>query len=149
MRKLLPFVILCTVLCGAALAADVPSPDADASGWLKALYAAATGGEWKVLAGLVLLGVMFAARTWGAKVVPWFATKTGGLVLAFVISLAGTMGLALAAGAAVSLATVVSALGTAAAAAGVWEWVKTYLPSVQASNDKTKTEAAAKTAASA
>jgi hypothetical protein len=141
-RTLLLALPLLLIFVGSALAApDVPTPDADAAEWLKALYSAATAGEWKILAGLALVGVVWLLRSWGVKALPWFGTKTGGLALAFLVSIGGTFGLALAAGAKLSLASAASALGTAAAAAGVWEWLKAHMPGVQKANDATKAKA--------
>lgn len=136
-------ILLCILLLPAsALAgADTPPADFDAPGWAKALYDAVTKGEWKLVGGLGLTGLVFALRTWGAKLVPWFASKSGGLALSFAISLAGTIGLALGAGADITWRTILAALGTAATAAGLWEWLKSYIPSADASNEKTKAAA--------
>lgn len=106
-------------------AADVPTPDVDAAAWLKALYAAATSGEWKIVGGFLLVGIVYLGRAYGPKV---FKSTLGGLVLGIVVSLAGTFGLALATGAQITIATVITALGTAATAAGAWEWIKTHIP---------------------
>jgi hypothetical protein len=122
---------------GVALASpDVPTPDTDAAAWVKLLYTAVTSKEWSVLVGLVMVGIVYPFRRWGGLLVPWFKTAFGGIVLAFLLSLATTMGLALAAGAHPTLALVATSLSTAAVAAGVWEWLKAHLPGVQAAADK-------------
>ena len=134
-----PFLLLATfltllVLTGRAWAADAPpAPDVDAAAWLKALYAAVTGKQWGILVGVVLIGVVYPLRRFGPDV---FKTPFGGIALAFLVSLAGTLGITLAAGADFSLGLVVTALTTAATAAGVWEWLKSHLPSVKAAADK-------------
>jgi hypothetical protein len=141
-RLLYPFLLVLLWCSSALAAADIPTPDANAAEWLKMLYAAATAGEWKLVGGLGLVGLTFALRTWGARLVPWFATRLGGAILSFAVSIAGTIGIAIASGAPIGLATFAAALGTAATAAGMWEWLKTVLPKAAASNEATKTAAA-------
>lgn len=104
-------------------AGDVPTPATDSAEWLKALYTAATSGEYKIAAGFVLVGVYYAINRW-TPLKP--KSKTGRIALAFALSFLATFGLALAAGAALTLATIATAIGTAAGAAGVWEWVKDW-----------------------
>lgn len=105
-------------------APTVPDPETDAAGFFKALLDAATTGKWKVLAGLVLVGLVYATRRWVFGKVSWFQTKLGGVVLALGLSLAGTFGLALASGSAVTMAVLLNALSTAVAAAGLWQWLQ-------------------------
>jgi len=128
-----PFLFLALMTATALAATDVPTPDSDAAAWVKALYTAVTAKAWSPLVGLVLVGLVYPARRWGPAI---FKTAFGGLVLAFLISLAGTMGVALAAGTKPSLTLLASSLGTAATAAGVWEWLKTHIPGMQAAADK-------------
>lgn len=134
-NRLLTWPLLFLVLMtGAALAAtDVPAPDTDAAAWIKALYTAITSKAWGVVAGLALVGLVYPLRRFGPDVLK---TPFGGLVLAFLISLAATLGVALAAGAPLSLSLAASALATAATAAGVWEWIKAHIPGAQATADK-------------
>lgn len=130
--------LLC--LSATAFAApDVPPPDIDASAWAKAVYAAVTSKEWSVVIGLALVGLTYVARRWALGWISWFKTPFGGLVLAFGISLAGTLGVALAAGARPSLSLVATALSGAAAAAGLWEWLKAHIPGMQKAADKAST----------
>lgn len=107
-----------------ATTATVPDPATDTEGFLKALLDAATTGKWKVLAGLVLVALVYVTRRWVLGRVAWFQTKLGGFVLAGGMSLAGTIGLALAAGGPMTIAVLLNALGTAATAAGVWQWMQ-------------------------
>lgn len=102
-----------------------PPPDQNASAWLQALYAAVIDKQWGIVAGVALIGLVYPLRLWGPDV---FKTPLGGLALAFLVSLAGTLGITLAAGAAVSLQVAVAAVTTAATAAGLWEWIKAHLP---------------------
>jgi len=128
------FLTLLVLTRNAWAAADAPpAPDVDAAGWLKALYAAVTGKQWGIVVGVVLIGVVYPLRRFGPEVLK---TPFGGLVLAFLMSLAGTLGIALAAGAGVSLGLVVTALTTAATAAGVWEWLKAHIPGMESAAQK-------------
>ncbi len=132
---LLASFLLLLVLTGSAWAQPTPppAPDVDAAEWVKALYAAVTGKQWGIVVGLVLIGVVYPLRRFGPSV---FKTAFGGLALAFMVSLAGTLGIALAAGTTVSLGLVVGALTTAATAAGVWEWLKAHIPGVETAAQK-------------
>lgn len=128
---------LLILLTGIALAApDIPQPDTDVAGWLKALYAAATSKEWAVVFGLAMVGVTYPLRRWGGMVLPWFKTPFGGLALGFLTNLGATLGLALAAHTELTLGLVATSLAGAATAAGVWEWLKTHVPGVQGAADK-------------
>lgn len=129
-------LFLMSLSATAFAAADPPSPDVDAAAWIKALYEAVTSKEWSVVVGFVLIGLVYVARRWLLGWIAWFKTPFGGLVLAFGMSLAGTLGVALAAGATPTLGLVASALSTAAAAAGIWEWLKAHIPGMQAAADK-------------
>ena len=118
--------------------AVVPSIDENPAGFVQAAYRAATGKKWLLLAGLVLLALVWVARHGAIKVSQWFATTTGGVVLAFGISVAGTVGLAFAAGANVTPDLIVSALSTAATAAGLWQWLTKRFPAAGAAVDAVK-----------
>lgn len=137
-------LVLWTGLALAQATASIPSPDTDAAAWAKLLYAAFTQHSWSVLTGLALIGIVYPLRRFGPDVLK---TPFGGLVLAFLISLAGTLGGAMAVGVHVSLAMVASALGTAATAAGVWEWLKAHIPGIQAAADKSSAASPTKAAA--
>lgn len=134
-----PFLLLASFLVllyltGSAWAADAPpAPDVDAAAWVKALYTAVVGKQWGIVAGVALIGVVYPLRRFGPN---FLKTPFGGLMLAFLVSLAGTLGIALAAGAHPSLAIVVTALTTAATAAGVWEWLKAHIPGMEAAAAK-------------
>lgn len=140
MRTFLIFVVL-IAFCGVAFAADVPSPDVNATDWLKALYTAATSGEWKMVAGLVMVGITFGLRVYGTRFVKWFASRNGGVVLNFVMSFLTTLGVAFASGAPIHLSTFLTAISTAVSAAGIWELLKSYFPAVQAKNEAVKAKA--------
>lgn len=126
-----PMVFLFLWCATAVAASDIPSPDTDAAGWLKLLYAAVTSKAWEPVIGLVLIGLTYPLRRFAVSLWGWFATPFGGLVLAFAIALCGTLGSALAVRAPISLSLFAASLSTAAAAAGVWEWLKDHIPGVE------------------
>lgn len=131
--RLFLFSLLFLLYPALALAAgEVPNPDTDAPGWLKALYTAATSKEWGIVVGLAMVGLTYPIRRWGAAVVPWFKTKLGGITLAFVLGMLGTLGVAAAAGAKITLVLVAVTVSSTATAAGVWGWVKDYLEHTKA-----------------
>lgn len=101
-----------------------PDPEADTAGFLRALYDAATTKQWTVLAGLAMIGVTYAVRRWVLGSWEWAQSRVGGFVIAAVLSLLGTFGLALGSGAELSVGLVLDALGTAMAAAGGWTWLQ-------------------------
>jgi len=135
LSRLTLFVALALLyLTGLALAADAPPPpDVDAAGWLKAIYMALTSKNWGLVVGLGLIALVYPLRRFGPE---FIKSKTGGLLLAFGISLAATFGAALAAGAKPDIVMIITALTTAATAAGFWEWIKDHLPGAQAAADK-------------
>lgn len=121
-------------LTGVALAGvDPPPPDFDAPTWIQAIYTAVVSKNWGLVVGLALIATVYPLRLYGPGVLK---TKLGGLLLAFAVSLCGTFGAALLAGAQVNVAMVITALTTAATAAGLWEWIKTHLPGGKAVADK-------------
>jgi len=136
----LSIVCLLCLLAGHALAADAPPPpDVDAAAWLQAIYAAFTSKSWGVLAGLVLIAAVWPIRRFGPT---FFKGRFAGVALAFVTALAATLGATLAVGAELTLGVVGTAISTAAAAAGVWEWLKDMFPGVSESAEKSSSSPA-------
>lgn len=134
---LILFVLFLMSLATTALAAaSPPSPDVDAGAWAKALYDAATSKEWGALFALVLTGLTYAMRRWILGWVAWFKTPFGGLVAGFLTSLGATWALSLWARAPFSWGLVATSLASAAASAGVWEWLKAHIPGMQQAADK-------------
>lgn len=128
-RRILFVALVVLYLTATAFAgADPPPPAFDAPAWLQAIYTALTSKNWGLVAGLGLIALVYPLRMFGPNVVK---TKWGGLILAFVTSLAGTFGAAFAAGAKPNAVMIITALTTAATAAGLWEWLKTHFPGVQ------------------
>lgn len=134
-RSLFVVALLITLMMATGMsAADAGATlPIDTSSWLSALYVAVTSREWSVLVGLVFVGVVFLIRKVGPDVVK---TKLGGLLLSIGVALFSKIGIALAAGVKPDLSLVMGALATAAESAGLWEWLKDHLPSVQAAAAK-------------
>lgn len=104
-----------------------PDPEADAGGFLRLLYDAATSKQWSIVAGYVLVGLAFVVRKYALGRFSWTQTRWGGFGIAVALSLAGTLGLALATGAPIDVSLVLSALSTAMTAAGGWTWLQNAL----------------------
>lgn len=124
LSRLIPFLLILLWAGSALAAAAVPSPSSDTAEWLRVLYAAVTGGEYKLAAGLVLVGIAAGVMKW-TPLKP--TSKLGKIALAFGLALLGTLGAAFAADAPITFATFATAISTAAGAAGVWGWIKDYL----------------------
>lgn len=110
---------------GVAHAASAPpDPETDAGAFLRLLYDAATSKQWSIVAGYVLVGLAFVVRKYALGRFHWTQTRWGGFGIAVALSLAGTLGLALATGAPIDVSLVLSALSTAMTAAGGWTWIQ-------------------------
>lgn len=92
----------------------------------------ATSGNWRALAALGVLAVVFAIRTWVLapaalgryKALAWFKTDKGGVALNFIVSALGGLGNALAAHAAITKELVLTAIVNSCIAAGVFVSIK-------------------------
>lgn len=105
----------------AAPAAAQIDPEANPAGWIAAILAATAGHHWIALVALIVLGLVAAARKWGAGFWPWLGSKTAGVVLALVGGLAGAIAVALAGGAAWSWSILVDGIGAGLLAMGAWD----------------------------
>jgi hypothetical protein len=107
-----------------ATAPAAVDPTTDLGGYARAVIDAIRGGRWMAMFGLMLVGLVAAAR-WGlGRVVPWFKTDRGGTVLAAATAFMAVLGSGLAAGAAFGLDLVSAALAAAAAAIGLFTGAK-------------------------
>jgi hypothetical protein len=104
----------------------MPDPS-NLEAFASSVLAAVTSGNWALLAALVLVGVVFLARRFGAKRVPFLATARGGALLALLGGVAGAIATALASGGPVSVALVLSGLQVGFLAAGGWTVLKKLL----------------------
>lgn len=88
---------------------------------------AVTSGNWALLAALVLVGLVWAVRRWGASKVPFLASARGGALLALLGGIVGAVATALTAGAPVTAALLLKGLTVGVTAAGGWTVVRKLL----------------------
>lgn len=148
MKKLLIslFVLFTVTLPMAAYAQDVGpievpgevvvvTPEKDPTELFPMLFEKIQGGEWLPAFGVALMLIVYFVRKFAAKKFKWFATKPGGTVLAFSISLAMAFATALAAGQPMTVGLAMTALGVAWAAGGGWENFKDIMVAVRKSRE--------------
>lgn len=99
----------------------------DPGGYAASMLDAAKSGKWRLFAAGLLIALVWAARRWGASVVPWLKTDRGGATLVLVLALLGGVATTLADGADLSFALVVNSLSMAFTAAGGFAVVKKLL----------------------
>jgi hypothetical protein len=101
-----------------------PDPAADLGGYARAVVDAVRGGRWLVTFGLLLVGLVAAAR-WGlGRVVPWFLTDRGGTILAAVTAFVAVVGSGLAAGIPLGVDLLGAAVAAGAGAIGLFTGAK-------------------------
>jgi hypothetical protein len=108
-------------------AVAIPDPSQDPGGVVASLLAAAKAGQWRLLAGLVLSVLVWAARRWGSGAVPWLKTDRGGAVLVLLLALLGGIGTSLAGSGPFGLSLLVNSLSMAFVSAGGYTVVKRIL----------------------
>ena len=82
------FSVLGFACMGAAHAATAPpDPEADAGGFIRLLYEAATSKQWSIVAGYVLVGLAFVVRKYALGRFIWTQTRWGGFGIAVALSL--------------------------------------------------------------
>lgn len=99
-------------------------PSADLSGFFKLIETAIAGRNWALLFVLGAVGSVAVLRKFAP---PFFRTQIGGWLLNFLTALTGALALALTTGAAISVSTVLAAVGTAITAAGLHELFRDLL----------------------
>lgn len=105
-------------------------PTEDPVGFARELFDAwgdPSGHKARAIFALLLIGLVFALRRWGAKVVPWFGSERGGPILAGGLALLLGLGNALKAGATIDVDVVIALLEVAGLAMGGWSGVKHVL----------------------
>jgi hypothetical protein len=127
---LLPSLAMSQALVAPAAAATstMPDPEGNLAGFAAAVYQAFAAKNWGVLIALVLVGLVYLARHFGAKLWPFLGTDRGGALL----SLVGGLGLSVFAAATSSGAHgVLQVLGTgflmAITASGAYALLKKLL----------------------
>ena len=114
-----------------AAPAAVPSIDENPVGFFGAAYRAATSKQWLLLTGCVLMALVWVLRLGLVQKWKWFGTTAGGITLAFAISAGSSIGAAATSGMPINASLLLSALTTAATAAGLWQWVSKQFPSLK------------------
>ncbi len=71
-----------------AATSTLPDPGTDLLGFAGAIFSAFQAKNWGVLAALGLAGLVFLARTFGAKALPFLGTDRGGALLSLLGGLA-------------------------------------------------------------
>ena len=98
-------------------------PEADPVGFVSALWSAARSAKWLALVGGIIWLLVWATRKWGAKLVPWFRSDRGGVVLAIGSAVLAGVASWLAMGT-ITLEALVVALVAAGGASGWRSWIK-------------------------
>jgi len=101
----------------------VASPD-DPNAFFGAIVTAVQGGQWRVVAVLAVVALVWAAKRWGSTYWPFLGTSRGGALLALAAGLVSTLGPALVAGTPFSLKLLLDALLLGVTAAGGWVVVR-------------------------
>lgn len=74
-----------------AVVATLVDPGVDVGAYLKALANAFENSDWRYLASLLIVGVVWGLRKWGAPRYPWFGTDRGGAALALLCGVGGAL----------------------------------------------------------
>lgn len=120
---------------------STPDPGSDLQGFLREIFESVQNHNWKYLAALGVIAVVFAMRKWGVKLVPALAKGRWAWTLAILVGALGALGNALAAGTPLGGAIgVLSILGSGAfvgaSAAGLWKGVSEWSKSETSSSDR-------------
>lgn len=102
-------------------------PENDPGGFISATLDAAKSGQWRILAGFLLVGLVWAARKWGSGVAPWLKTDRGGAALVLALALLGGVATTLLSGQAFAWGLLVNSLSMAFTAAGGYAVLKKIL----------------------
>jgi hypothetical protein len=114
-----------------ALGQALPDPGTSVPGFLTSVLAAVKGGDWQLLVGLGLTGLIFVIRKFGAKWIPWLGTSLGGATLAGLIVLLGGLAVALGAHQPITWTLLSTLLVATWTAAGTWTWLRRMLSLVE------------------
>lgn len=107
--------------------AVIPDPGTDVPAFLTAVLTALRGGDWKVVAALAMVGVIFILRKFGAKVIPWLATSLGGATFTGLVVLVTGLAATLFAHQSITWALLGTLLVATWTAAGTWTWLRRML----------------------
>lgn len=130
MRKLLAFVgpvalVLLFPLMVLAQPASIPDPSADTMGFIQLLWDAVMHKRWGGVVALAVIGIVALLRMRiVTKKVPFLGTDRGGVILTFVVALAGGLAVTLIAGQPLDAEVVFTAVKLAFLAMGGFVGVK-------------------------
>lgn len=119
--------VIITQPMGLGTSPSIPSPDDDPGAFVSSVLNAAKAGQWRLLAGFLLVGLVWAARKWGSGAVPWLKTDRGGAALVLVLALLGGIATTLLSGQAFAWGLLVNSLSMAFTAAGGYAVLKKIL----------------------
>lgn len=108
----------------ALLLGQTMPPEFDPLAILGHLMQAAQASRWDVLAVFLILGAVYAARRWGAKLWAPLGSKRGGIALAVVGGVGTVLGGWLLSGTAFTWDLLLKAFVLAGTASGWWSWGK-------------------------
>lgn len=100
--------------------AQTSIPEPDLGGLASTFLAALASKNYALLGTVAVLALVWAARTFGAKVIPGLGTPRGGAILSAVGGTAALLVAALTAGQPLTVSLVVGCLWTALSASGLW-----------------------------
>lgn len=101
-----------------AFAQSVAEPDVGSL--FTTFLSALASKNWALLGTVAVLALVWAARTFGAKVIPGLGTPRGGAILSAVGGTAALLVAALSAGQPLTVSLVVGCFWTALSASGLW-----------------------------
>lgn len=104
-------------------AAPLPSPE-DGPAILNQILDAIGSGNWRLVAALIVVGLIWLMRRFATKIHPWFGTDRGGVAVALLGGLLAVAAGELAAGRHFTVQTVANGISFAVAAAGGWVMVR-------------------------
>lgn len=106
------------------LAPDAIDPGKDFGGFAKRAFDAIHSSNWRLLAALALIGIIWALRTYLSKLLPKLSSDRAGALLAVCTGISGAVSNALMAGQPVTLSVLMDGLGLGITAAGGWSVAK-------------------------
>lgn len=121
--RLLIFAVVAALFLPIGLAVAQPSPD-DPGAFFNAVVAAIQGGQWRVVAVLGVIALVWVAKRYGSKRWAFLGTSRGGALLALAAGLVSTFAPAILAGTPFNLKLVLDAVMLGVTAAGGWVMVR-------------------------
>lgn len=98
----------------------VSDPEKDPGSFLQDMWKAGQSKNYKLLSMLLVVALTYALRRWGKKLVPWFGTDFGGMVLAVLVATGAGVANGLAVGAKFGMSWVIDIFVMAAGSIGAY-----------------------------